>query len=119
MLVATSLLGCGLLTSSNSLSHQTQACTHLQAQCADKQRRRAILVDEFLPIDVTQALEEGQRAKCVGVSNLHIACHCLDQSHEALQLRHYVIWGQGDKHKHTVYKTHNKKKIPQGPLLLL
>lgn len=57
-------------------------------------RRRAILVDEFLPVDVTQALEEGQRAKRVGVSNLHIARHSLDQSHEALQFRRNVIWGQ-------------------------
>lgn len=95
MFVATSLLGCGLLVSSNSLSRHTQACTHSQAQCADKQCRQAILFDEFLPIDVTQALEEGQRAKCVGVSNLHIARHSLDQAHESLQLRRYVIWGQG------------------------
>lgn len=104
MLVATSLLGGGLLRSSNS-SHRTQACTHSQKKkkkTADKQRRQAILVDEFLPIDVTQALEEGQRAKCVGVPNLHIARHCLDQSHEALKLRRYVIWGQGrETHTHT------------------
>lgn len=70
----------------------------------DRGSRQAVLVDEFLPIDVTQALEEGQRAKCVGVSDLHIARHCLDQSHEALQLRRYVIWGQGINtytHRHT------------------
>ena len=54
-----------------------------------------ILVDEFLPFDVTQALEEGQRAKSVGVSDLHIARHFLNQSHEDLQLRRDVIWGQG------------------------
>lgn len=48
-------------------------------------RRRAILVQEFLPVDVTQALEEGQGAECVGVSNLHIARHSLDHTHEALQ----------------------------------
>lgn len=56
-------------------------------------RRRAILVHEFLPVDVTQALEEGQRAECVGVSNLHKARHSLDHPHEALQFRHDVLWG--------------------------
>lgn len=79
----------------NSRSDHTQACTHSQAPCADRQHRRAILVHEFLPIDVTQTLEEGQGAKCVGVSDLHIARHSLDQSHEVLQLRRDVIWGQG------------------------
>lgn len=57
-------------------------------------RRRALLVHEFLSVDVTQALEEGQGAERVGVSNLHIARHSLDHSHEALQFRHDVIWGQ-------------------------
>lgn len=94
MLVATSLLGCGLLMSSNSLksphtSMHTFTDKRVQTNSAD------ILVDEFLPIDVTQALEEGQRAKSVGVSDLHIARHFLNQSHEALQLRCDVIWGQG------------------------
>lgn len=56
-------------------------------------RRRAVLVHEVLPVDVTQALEEGQGAECVGVSNLHIARHRLDHAHEALQFRHNVIWG--------------------------
>lgn len=76
---------------SNSLSRRSQACTHSKGIMC----RRAILVHEFIPIDVTQALEEGQRAKCVGVSDLHVARHSLDQSHEALQLRLDVIWGQG------------------------
>lgn len=107
MLVAAFLLDCGLLVSSDSLSRHAQSMhTYSQAQCADRQRRRALLVDEFLPIDVTQALEEGQRAKCVGVSNLHIARHSLDQSHEVLQLRCYVIWGQGMS-IYTEFKTGN------------
>lgn len=87
--LATSLLGGSLLISSNSFSHCTKACTLSQG----KKCRQAILVNEFLPLDVTQALEEGQRAKCIRVSNLHIARHRLDQSHEVLQLRRYVIWG--------------------------
>lgn len=95
MLVAAFLLGSGLLALPNSPESPLRSTHTLTGTtCRQTPRRWAILVDEFLPIDVTQALEEGQWAKCVGVSNLHIARHSLDQSHEALQLRCDVIWGQ-------------------------
>lgn len=48
--------------------------------------RQAILVNELLPTDLTETLEEGQREKCMGVPNLHITRHLLDQTHEVLQL---------------------------------
>lgn len=54
-------------------------------------RRRASLVDELLAVDVAQALEEGERAERVGVSNLHVARHSPNQPHEGLQLRRDVI----------------------------
>lgn len=68
-----------------------------------------VLVDEFLATNVTQALEEGQRAECVGVPNLHVARHCLDQPHEALQLRRYVIWGR-DEHTQTEMLNSRRKR---------
>lgn len=75
----------------------------------DQQQTRAVLVNKFLPIDVTKALEEGQRSECVGVSYLHKAGHCLDQSHEALQLRGNIIWEEGDmKHTHKITQTYKK-----------
>lgn len=73
----------------------TWACKHPQAQRANRQPRGDVLIDELVPVDETQALEEGQRDECMGVSDLHVARHSLDQSHEALQLRCDVIWGQG------------------------
>lgn len=51
----------------------------------------AVPIDELFPEDVVQALQEGQRAQCVRVSDPHSARHCLDEAHEALQLRCNVI----------------------------
>lgn len=84
--------------SHHARSEHTRARTHARTRRHDVptdigRRRRAILVHEFLSVDVTQALEEGQRAECVGVSDLHVARHSLDHTHEALQFRHDVIWG--------------------------
>lgn len=72
------------------------------------QTNGALLVDELLPIDDTEALEKGQRVERVGVSDLHIPRHLLDQAHEALQLRSYVIWDWRQRHK-TVAHKHKRK----------
>lgn len=55
----------------------------------------------------------------MGVSDLHIARHSLDQSHEALQLRRDVIWGQrgggGGINVNTRHLKANHVKVdPQG-----
>lgn len=50
----------------------------------------ALLFNKFFSVDVSEAFEEGQRAERVRVSNFHISHHCLDQSHEGLQLRGYI-----------------------------
>lgn len=84
---------CGPPASANSLQ-----LPHAGAQAATGRacRYRAyVLIDELVPVDEAQAFEEGQRDECVGVSDLHVARHSLDQSHEALQLRCDVIWGEG------------------------
>lgn len=54
-----------------------------------------VLIDELVAVDVAQVFEEGQRDERVGVSDLHEACHPLDQPHELLQLRRDVICGEG------------------------
>lgn len=92
---AASLVCCGSPASTNSLQPPLTGARASAGAVCGQQRGGDVLIDELVPVDETQALEEGQRDERVGVSDLDVARHSLDQSHEALQLRCDVIWGRG------------------------
>lgn len=58
---------------------------------------KVLLLCELFSMNVSQALEEGQRAQSLRVFDLYISSHCLDQAHETLQLWCNVIWGKRER----------------------
>ena len=70
--------------------HQYQS-VYMHAKLCCKYMCVGLPFQQLLAVDVAETLEEGEGVECVGVTDSHEACHRLNQTHEALQLRYYVL----------------------------